>query len=941
VDLINLSFGESSSPATCGRIIELAKRVVLQHGITFVTSAGNEGPGLSTVGSPGNGADTFITIGAHVSPAAMEAQYSMLEKLPSTPYTWTSRGPTQDGGLGVTVCAPGSAITSIPNWTLSGAQLMNGTSMAAPNACGCLALIFSGLKAAGASFSPPSVIRGVKASALPLPSADPFAIGSGMIQVDSCYEHMMAHRDVPYQDVTIAATVPGRGRGIYLREAHEASTPKVFAVRVDPQYREREESLNRSKIDLELNIQLVSSSPWVKAPAFVVCPAAGRVFNVSVDPSGLQSGEAHLAFVSGFDASRPNQGALFRLPIAVIRPLSIPCCPLLQEPAVLRKLGNRCSAGTLHRTFVAIPAGCTWAEFTLTTKAFDGAARLMVLHCLQDLPHTPGSKSREEFVFRFVTAGVQKKTLRVEAPGTLEVTLAQFWNSLGDTEADLEISFLGILPDASKLSLSTDNPITSVNVVSGPGTVAIKPSASLTTHRTSARPKTAQIQAGGERDLYLEGKRVFDLMLDYDLKMEEDGEVTPQALILNDKLYDSVFEGQMIMIYDGNKRVMGCVDAWPTPIKLKKGEYIARLQVRHDDTAMLEKLKTMPLSFDRKLEKPIALKAYPSFNNAVSAQGDFGEIKVKGGVRTAVFFAIPVDEKFPDAVKVGDQLLGPVCYGEPASAAAGKKCRGGYTVSFGVTAPKAEEKKDVEEDDDPRTSSEKIHEAIRDTKIKHLDTLRKWAQRNHHKHMLDELLHEHPSHLPIHLERLLSIEEIKNPDAEQAQEKEPARLQHIVTAVDEMIETIDLAGLAAHLGRRIDPEDKHAVRIGKEWDKTKDAMVQGLTKKIVALAKIANGGGFIADEGKLKVSHAFKALSAWVDVNEAKYARSVMLYEQALGNLGLALAALNKEIGEEKAAKRELLEERAEFYEQLGWQAWADQERRSLSIKFPKMYSRF
>merc|ERR1719353_2366478 len=102
-------------------------------------------------------------------------------------------------------------------------------------------------------------------------------------------------------------------------------------------------------IDLELNIQLVSSSPWVKAPAFVVCPAAGRVFNVSVDPSGLQSGDAHLAFVSGFDASRPNQGALFRLPIAVVRPVPITCCPLLQEAAVIRKLGNRCSAGSLHR----------------------------------------------------------------------------------------------------------------------------------------------------------------------------------------------------------------------------------------------------------------------------------------------------------------------------------------------------------------------------------------------------------------------------------------------------------------------------------------------------------------------------------------------------------------------------------------------------------------
>ena len=42
------------------------------------------------------------------------------------------------GGRYITVCAPGCAITSVPNYTLQGCEQMNGTSMAAPNATGSL-----------------------------------------------------------------------------------------------------------------------------------------------------------------------------------------------------------------------------------------------------------------------------------------------------------------------------------------------------------------------------------------------------------------------------------------------------------------------------------------------------------------------------------------------------------------------------------------------------------------------------------------------------------------------------------------------------------------------------------------------------------------------------------------------------------------------------------
>lgn len=76
--------------------------------------------------------------------------------------------------------APGAAIASVPEFTLTKQQLMNGTSMASPHAAGAIALILSGLMQRNVPYSPFSIKRAVWETATHLSHVDPFAQGDLM-----------------------------------------------------------------------------------------------------------------------------------------------------------------------------------------------------------------------------------------------------------------------------------------------------------------------------------------------------------------------------------------------------------------------------------------------------------------------------------------------------------------------------------------------------------------------------------------------------------------------------------------------------------------------------------------------------------------------------------------------------------------------------------------
>lgn len=119
---------------------KLLDLVVDSYGVTFVVAAGNDGPAVSTLGSPGI-AYNGITI------ANMDDR-NTYTRGDDAIYSSSSRGPTKGGRFKPDIAAPGTNIYSTAfNWNggPSGSNLdfisMSGTSMAAPHITGAVALL--------------------------------------------------------------------------------------------------------------------------------------------------------------------------------------------------------------------------------------------------------------------------------------------------------------------------------------------------------------------------------------------------------------------------------------------------------------------------------------------------------------------------------------------------------------------------------------------------------------------------------------------------------------------------------------------------------------------------------------------------------------------------------------------------------------------------------
>jgi hypothetical protein len=237
VDVINMSIGglPALNDGNNTRAV-LYNRLVEQYNVQIFISAGNNGSGVNTIGDPAV-ASRVLAVGSYISKETWQKNYGSDSTYVDNLHGFSSRGPREDGGFKPEIVAPGAAISTTPMWETSspvagtyalpaGYSMLQGTSMASPQAAGVGSLLVSAAKQTGVQSQPAQLREALTSSARLLGRYGAYEQGNGLIDVGAAWNLLRSN----LKPVDISSSVdvntilsgflatPGRGEGIYDRE---------------------------------------------------------------------------------------------------------------------------------------------------------------------------------------------------------------------------------------------------------------------------------------------------------------------------------------------------------------------------------------------------------------------------------------------------------------------------------------------------------------------------------------------------------------------------------------------------------------------------------------------------------------------------------------------------------------------------------------------------
>jgi tripeptidyl-peptidase II len=345
--VLNLSFDVGNERAGWAAIDSLINAFLIAHpNVVMTISAGNDGPGLSTIEFPGS-ADLALSVGA-LEPGAFLRTPQAGAPPPDRMGWWSSRG-------GATakpdVVAPGQAYSTVPRWN-TGDEIKIGTSMAAPQMAGFAACLLSAMAQEHRPVSAADILQAARATSAPLPGWTDLDQGNGVPKIEAAYRWLDAgHQGSRYivrtQDGTPAAI---RRDGF----AGAGDTDETFTV-------VHADGLRAAQF------LLTSDAPWLVVPAVVTSQPRATMIPVRYRPDLMKTPGLYVGTVTARSPTDSLAGPLFSVTSTVIVPLDVTTRALLDT-------GRTIGPGRVQRYFLRTPvAGTTLRVTASVTGPDDGA----------------------------------------------------------------------------------------------------------------------------------------------------------------------------------------------------------------------------------------------------------------------------------------------------------------------------------------------------------------------------------------------------------------------------------------------------------------------------------------------------------------------------------------------------------------------------------------